>query len=333
MLACERVRSGHKCLGAGSGRDKDERERERETPPALTQLSSWPGIIYCNGGLAAAESVADFAVAMVISTFRQLPWVTSAALVPHLQTLPSSPSPSSSSSAAEAAFRFSHTHTTAHARNPRNHVLGIIGLGKIGHLLARKLGNPSFGMHIHYHDVARKPAGDEASAYVSAFHATLPSLLAASDAVVLCTPARPDGAPLMTRAALSHLRRGARFVNIARGSLVDEEALADALEAGVVGSAALDVHADEPRVHGRLLALAGTALARAGPDGGEVDARTGVGKNPARVMLTCHNAGGTVDTHIGFEELAMRNILAVLGGQEPITPVNLHFLNTKTSRL
>ena len=50
------------------------------------------------------------------------------------------------------------------------------------------------------------------------------------------------------------------------------------------------------------------------------------GAFPGRVMLTCHNAGGTVETHVGFEELSMRNIMAVLGGGVPITPVNLQYL-------
>lgn len=267
---------------------------------------------------------------MVISTFRHFPWTTSAAIVPYLN--PASPSTLNPSSAAgEAAFSFSHSHTTAHSRNPRSHVLGLIGLGKIGQLIASKLGNPSFGMKVHYYDIVRKDAALEREFHVEQFHATLASLMRASDCVVLCTPASPDGKPLITRESLAHLARpGARFVNIARGSLVDEDALAEAVESGKVGSAALDVHADEPRVSRRLLAFAGTELAR-GP--GQVDPATGKGLNPGRVMLTCHNAGGTVETHIGFEELAMRNILAVLGGEKPITPVNLHFLKTRESRL
>lgn len=52
----------------------------------------------------------------------------------------------------------------------------------------------------------------------------------------------------------------------------------------------------------------------------------GRGVKPGRVMLTCHNAGGTVETHFGFEELAMRNIMAVLGRKEAITPNSLHCL-------
>src|SRR5262249_52349241 len=160
------------------------------------------------------------------------------------------------------------------------------------------------------------------------YHPTLESLLRVSDCVVLCAPPRRDGRPLLDRAALACLRPGARVVNVARGSLVDEEALADALDAGVVASAALDVHADEPRVNPRLLAMA------APPFGSVVNGMTGAAGSPpavvpGRVMLTCHNAGGTVETHVGFEELSMRNIMAVLGGGQPITPVNLQHLKKK----
>lgn len=257
---------------------------------------------------------------MVISTFRHFPWLTSAALVPYLT--------SSQQQDAEKAFLFSHTHATAHSHNPRSHVLGLIGLGKIGQLIASKLGNPSFGMKVHYYDIVKKAPAMEKEFFVEKFHDTLAGLMAASDVVVLCTPASPDGKPLITRESLAHFKPGARFVNIARGSLVDEDALAEAVEKGIVGSAALDVHADEPRVSKRLLAFSGTALAKPG----QLDAQ-GKGVNPGRVMLTCHNAGGTVETHIGFEELAMRNILAVLGGKDAITPVNMHFLNKKDSRL
>lgn len=184
------------------------------------------------------------------------------------------------------------------------------------------------GMKVHYYDIVKKTPEQEKAFYATKFHDSLAGLMAASDCVVLCTPASPDGKPLITQDSLRHLKPGARFVNIARGSLVDEDALAEAVEKGIVGSAALDVHSDEPRVSKRLLAFSGTALAKPG----EVDAQ-GKGVNPGRVMLTCHNAGGTVETHIGFEELAMRNILAVLGGKDAITPVNMHYLNKKASKL
>lgn len=259
---------------------------------------------------------------MVISTFRQIAWGVAAAVVPHVSGAPAADR--------EAAFRFSHNNMTAHSHNPRGHSLGLIGLGKIGQLIARKLGHPAtFGMDVHYYDVYRQPAAVEADLGAT-YHATLKELLGACDCVVLATPASPDGKPLVTAETLSWLKPGARFVNIARGSLVDEDALADALESGRVGGAGLDVFADEPRISPRLLKFAGVELGAAGPEGGKLTASGAV--NPGRVLLTCHNAGGTVETHIGFEELAMRNVLAVLGGEKPITPVNLQHL-PKDSKL
>lgn len=293
-------------------------------------MTSWQntGIIYCNGGLAAAEAVADFAMAMVISTFRHLPWVISAAVIPYITSSSNQPSSNQTlakNPQAEAAFLFSHEHTVYHSHNPRGHVLGLIGLGKIGRLIAGKLGNAAMGMEVHYFDVVRRPAAEEASLKAT-YQPDLRALMAASDCVVLCAPASPDGRPLITGESLGWIKQGARFVNVARGSLVDEDALADALEGGRVSAAALDVHADEPRVSGRLLRFAGWGVAGAGARGGEVTPDGG-SVNPGRVLLTCHNAGGTVETHVGFEEFAMRNIMAVLGGKEAITPVNMQFLN------
>ncbi|KAK4234710.1 hypothetical protein C8A03DRAFT_47016 [Achaetomium macrosporum] len=273
---------------------------------ADTKLLGEKGIIYCNSGLAAAEAVADFGVAMVISTFRHLPWCMTAATFADL---------SPTGSLARAAFQNCHDRATAVSHNPRGHVLGLIGFGNIGQQIAAKLGNPAFGMRIAYYDIVRKSAEIESS-FRTTFHPTLESLLQASDCLVLCAPASTDGKPLITASTLHSMRPGTRFVNVARGSLVDEDALADALESGIISAAALDVHANEPKVNPRLVRMA-TQLEEGNP-------------GPGRVMLTCHNAGGTVETHIGFEELSMRNIMAVLRGQPPITPVNLEFVRGKS---
>lgn len=247
------------------------------------KLTAYEGIIYCNSGLAAAEAVADFAIAMIISTFRQLPYCLLSA-----------------TTGDSSSFQSCHQEATARAHNLRGHVLGLIGLGNIGQQIAARCRH-GFGMQIHYYDVERKPAAVE-EPLGAEFHATLEALLRVSDCVVLCTPAG-DG-KIINAGSLAWFRPGSRFVNVARGSLVDEDALAGALETRQVSAAALDVHWDEPRVHGRLRALA----------------------NEGRVMLTCHNAGGTVETHKGFEELSMRNIMAVLRGAQAITPVNMQFL-------
>ncbi|KAK3326067.1 hypothetical protein B0H66DRAFT_146174 [Apodospora peruviana] len=278
---------------------------------ADTKLLGERGIIYCNSGLAAAEAVADFAVAMVISTFRHIPWCIGAATLPYLL---SDSGGKDDVEGAKRVFQICHAQATAASHNPRGHVLGFIGFGNIGQQIAAKLGYSAFGMRIAYFDVIRKPESVETE-LGAVFYDSLEGLLAVSDCAVLCTPASPDGKPLIRAETLATMRPGTRFVNIARGSLVDEEALADALESGLVGSVALDVHAEEPRVNARLVKMAGLD----GNDGGK----------PGRVMLTCHNAGGTIETHVGFEELSMRNIMAVLGGGKAITPVNLHYFPKK----
>ncbi|KAK1774754.1 D-mandelate dehydrogenase [Copromyces sp. CBS 386.78] len=291
---------------------------------ADTKLLGERGIIYCNSGLAAAEAVADFAVAMVISTFRHLPWCMGASTIPYFLSASSFPDATAASVASTAGKTFQTCHLLAPAvsHNPRNHVLGFVGFGNIGQQIAAKLG-PSFGMRIAYHDVVRKPASLESSLGAT-YHSSLGSLLAVSDCVVLCTPSPADGKPLITTDVLKHIKRGSRLVNVARGNLVSEEALADALEDGRISAAALDVHAEEPRVSPRLVKMAfgERDLYERSP---QADERPNF-DHPGRVMLTCHNAGGTVETHIGFEELSMRNIMAVLGGQEAITPVNMHYL-------
>lgn len=251
------------------------------------ELLGGRGIVYCNGGLAAAEAVADFAVALVIGTFRALPYCMASA----------------SSRGDRKTFEKCHEDATPRSRNLRSQTLGLVGLGNIGQQLALKL-TLAFGMTVLYYDVERKPAALETKLGVR-FCASLETLVRSSDCVVLCAPS--GAGQLINRESLAWFPEGrGRLVNVARGSLVDEEALADALEASRLVSAALDVHAEEPRVHPRLAALADD-----------------------KVMLTCHNAGGTVETHVGFEELAMRNVMAVLSDGAPITPVNLQYLKTK----
>ncbi|KAI1111912.1 hypothetical protein F5Y14DRAFT_286465 [Nemania sp. NC0429] len=247
---------------------------------ADVKLLGEKGIIYCNSGLAAGEAVADFSVALIIGTFRALPYCLSSAGTP-------------------ATFGDAHARATALSHNLRGHVLGLVGFGNIGQQIAHRCA-AGFGMEITYYDVERKSAAVEAGLRAR-FCTSLESLVRGADCVVLCAP---SGAGRVINAdSLRWFRPGARLVNVARGALVDDDALADALEQDRLSCAALDVHADEPAVSKRLLALAGT-----------------------KALLTCHNAGGTVETHIGFEELSMRNIMAVLTGREAITPANSQWL-------
>lgn len=171
-------------------------------------------------------------------------------------------------------------------------------------------------MKIKYYDVVRKSPLQEAEIEAE-FFSSLDDMLAISDCVVLATPASADGKKIITKEKLRVMKMGSRFVNIARGSLVDEEAVADAVEAGRLVGVGMDVHEFEPKVNERL-------------------------KGMREVTLTSHNAGGTLETwvldndtkvliltccsHMGFEELSMRNIDAVLKGKGPLTPVNKHLM-------
>ncbi|TVY22890.1 Glyoxylate reductase, partial [Lachnellula hyalina] len=239
------------------------------------------GIVYCNGAAASSESVSDFALFHILATFRNLHWCTSSAR--------DSP----------AAFQDCHQHAAALSQNPHGHTLGIIGLGNIGFEIARKA-YLAFHMKIIYYDVLRKPNTREAE-IDARFVSSLDEMLGISDCVVISTPASPDGKKLITKERLDKMKVGSRLVNIARGSLVDEEAVADAVEEGRLVGVGMDVHENEPMVNERLKAF-------------------------KQVTLTAHNAGGTLQTHIGFEELAMRNIDALLKGQKPLTPVNMHLM-------
>lgn len=155
-------------------------------------------------------------------------------------------------------------------------------------------------MKIHYFDVEQKSATVE-GALSATFHDTLESLLQTADCVILCTPAGFGGDTIINSSSLKHFRQGGRFVNIARGALVNEDDLVAALESGQLSSVALDVFANEPHVHEGLRKFAAKGKA----------------------MLTCHNGGGTVETHEGFEELSMRNVMAVLSGGQALSAVNL----------
>jgi len=119
--------------------------------------------------------------------------------------------------------------------------LGIIGLGRIGQAMARNA--RGLNMEIHYHNRHRLAADQEQGAV---FHDNLDSLLAVSNFLSLHCPASEKTKGLMNRARFSQLPDGAVFVNAARGSLVDEDALLEALQSGKLAAAGLDCFVNEP---------------------------------------------------------------------------------------
>ncbi|KAH0334545.1 glyoxylate/hydroxypyruvate reductase, partial [Aureobasidium melanogenum] len=238
------------------------------------------GILYCNGAQASSEAVADMAIFHILSVFRNLTWSHLAAR---------------SGDARE--WLDAHANATMTAHNPRDHILGIIGLGNIGFTVAQKA-FAGFGMKIHYYDVARKPRQQE-EAVNATFVDSLESLLGMSDCVLLATPF--GGSKVIDAERLAMFKQGSRFVNIARGTLVDEDALVQALKNGNLFAAGLDVFENEPAIHAELLGM-------------------------RNVTLTCHNAGGAIETNYAFEKLAMENVEALLLTGKALTPVNAHLI-------
>ncbi|MDO9435695.1 D-glycerate dehydrogenase [Hydrogenophaga sp.] len=160
-------------------------------------------------------------------------------------------------SAAEATLRSGHwgpwSPTRFLGQQLTGKRLGIYGMGRIGLGIAQRA--LAFGMLVEYHNRSVHPA---ASGF--AYHATLESLMAHSDVFCVCAPSTPQTRGAINAERLALLPRGAVFVNIARGDLVDEDALIDAITTGHIGGTGLDVYRNEPTIDPRFLQLPRTTL-------------------------------------------------------------------------
>jgi glyoxylate reductase len=134
--------------------------------------------------------------------------------------------------------------------------IGIVGLGRIGHTVAQIGG--ALGMYVLYSQRHRASPAIERSC--RATYLALPQLLARSDVVTLHCPLTEETRHLIDRSALASMRTSSILVNTSRGAVVDESALVDALERGVIAGAGLDVYEAEPSVHPGLLRLSNVVL-------------------------------------------------------------------------
>ncbi len=166
--------------------------------------------------------------------------------------------------------------------------LGIFGMGRIGRALAR-IAHCGFGMEVHYHNRSRLPGDLEAGAR---YHEDEASFLAASEILCLLAPGGAGTTDWLNASRLAMLPRHAVVVNSARGTLVNDEALAAALRSGRVAAAALDVFPREPHVPEIYLGL-------------------------ENVVLTPHIASATVETRNAMGNLVLDGIEAVLAGRVP----------------
>jgi len=121
--------------------------------------------------------------------------------------------------------------------------LGIVGMGRIGRAIAKRA--RGFDMVVHYHNRSRLAPELEAGAH---FHPTLDTLLAESDFLCVACPASPETRHLIDAARIAQLPQGAIIVNIARGEVIDDQALIPALESGRIFAAGLDVFENEPNI-------------------------------------------------------------------------------------
>lgn len=228
------------------------------------------GVIVTNTPGANADAVTELTIALMLSLMRRIP---------------------------ECAHRTKTERAWDAARHTggelKGRTLGLVGFGQIGRRVAT-IAN-AFGMQVIASDPALKPEVIEAG---RAHSVSLDTLLAESDIVSLHAPAIPATHHMIDAAAIAKMKRGAMLVNCARGSLVDETALAAALGAGQLGGAALDVLEGEPP-----------------------DPVSPIYDAP-NIVLTPHMAGSTTECLETIARTAGEDIARVLRGEAPRFPVN-----------
>ncbi len=169
--------------------------------------------------------------------------------------------------------------------------LGIVGAGRIGRAVGLRA--RAFGMRLCYAARAPKPTFELET---GALFLPLDALLARSDIVTLHVPSAPETRCLVDARALARMKPGAILINTARGDVVDEAALVDALTSGHLAAVGLDVFADEPQVPEALV------------------------RHPRAIVLP-HLGSATVRTRRAMAHLAVRNVCALLSGEPLLTPV------------
>ena len=166
--------------------------------------------------------------------------------------------------------------------------MGIVGMGRIGQAIAQRA--QAFGMSIAY--TSRSPKSDLPHPYFP----DAASLASQSDFLVVITPGGAGTRHLINAQVLKALGPQGFLINVARGSVVDEQALIEALAQGTIAGAGLDVFADEPRVPSALWTM-------------------------PQVVLTPHMASATAQTRQAMADLAFANMRAAIEGQALLTPV------------
>ncbi|KAL1875712.1 hypothetical protein VTK73DRAFT_9901 [Phialemonium thermophilum] len=233
------------------------------------------GIWYCNTPNACTEAVANTALALVLDAFRFLTY-------------------------AQWCARFDWMRSRelgTQAVDPTGKALGVVGLGDIGLAVARKC-EAAFGMQIHYHGPRRKPQAERSLRQGGVYHSSLEDMIPRVDCIVLAAPYTGDTHHLLSGRQFELAKPGGlRVVNVARGKMIDEEALLQALESRQVVGVGLDVHANEPGIHPKLA-------------------------DNWRVTVLPHIGVCSRTSWENFEKLNLDNLEAFFKTGKPLTPVN-----------
>ncbi|HET9823666.1 MAG TPA: D-glycerate dehydrogenase [Burkholderiaceae bacterium] len=230
------------------------------------------GIVVTNAPDVLTETTADFGFALMMATARRI-------------------------TESEHYLRAGHWKRWSHdffcGADVHGATLGILGMGRIGQAIARR-GALGFGMKVVYHNRSRLAPSLEAP--LGARWVDKDTLLREADHLVIVVPYSASSHHAVGAREIALMKPSATLTNVARGGVVDDAALAEALAERRIAAAGLDVFEGEPSVHAGLLAL-------------------------PNVVLTPHIASATVATRMKMATLAADNLIAVLGGGAPLTPV------------
>lgn len=223
------------------------------------------GVIVTNTPDVLTDEVADLTIGLLIATIRQLPHV-------------------------DRYLRAGRWLEQAYPLTPtlRGRKIGILGLGRIGRAVARRL--EGFDVHISYHGRNQQP--DVPYAY----YPSLVELASAVDVLISVAPGGAETNNIVNAEVFRALGPDGVFINVGRGSVVDEQALIEALRSKTIWSAGLDVFADEPRVPPELIAM-------------------------DHVVLLPHVGSASVETRRAMGQLVVDNLVSWFSGRGPLTPV------------
>ncbi|KAI9042135.1 D-mandelate dehydrogenase-like dehydrogenase [Aspergillus affinis] len=237
--------------------------------PIDTNACARRGIIVTNAPSPVTDATADLAVFLLLGALRQVN--------PAMVTL--------RSGKFKTGVDFGH--------DPQGKTLGILGMGRIGRAIESRV--RPFGINTIYH--SRNPLPDEEAA--GAEYVSFDDLLSKSDIISLNLPLNPKTRHLIGAAEIAKMKPGVVIVNTARGAVIDEAAMADALEDGHIAAVGLDIFEEEPKINDKLL-------------------------KQHRAFMVPHIGTHTFETLAKMETWAMDNVRCAILGEELLSPVAEH---------